>query len=66
MKKPTTAELAEWMHRADALERRVIDLQRTIDTLRAEAHACIAAREQELELLAATRRDRPCSTRLLA
>jgi len=54
---PTAAELAEWMHRADALERRVVDLQRTIDTLRAETHACIAAREQELELLAASAAD---------
>lgn len=53
MSNPNAAELADLMHRAYVLESRVIDLQRTIDYLRAETQACIAAREQELEMLAA-------------
>lgn len=53
MSNPNAAELADLMRRADALECRVIDLQRTIDRLRAETQACVTAREQELELLAA-------------
>ncbi|MBX3414345.1 MAG: hypothetical protein KF708_16780 [Pirellulales bacterium] len=57
MSNVTHGDLADLMVRARALELRVIQLQQTIDTLRVEAQACIAARERELDLLAACETD---------
>lgn len=52
-----SGELADLVARAHALEHRVIQLQQTIDLLRNETQACIAARERELDLLSACETD---------